>query len=90
MDKQKIEVFIVVNGKLTKQHLRDVTVDLAEEDPTILSIFSNAKPSEYFDMILQLCYRRGIQLNSYADITKEHSDNESGLRNWLSAKARWD
>lgn len=53
------EIFLVVNGKLTKQKLSDVTLVNAFNDPAIEAVFANANPEDYFQQILSIAIHRG-------------------------------
>lgn len=57
------EIFLVVNGKLTKQKISDATLNNAYEDPAIEAVFANADPSDYFNQILHIAIHRGHVLN---------------------------
>lgn len=57
------EIFLVVNGKLTKQKISDVTLNLAMDDPAIEAVFANASSEEYFQQILHIAIHRGTVLS---------------------------
>ena len=69
MTKEK-EIFLVVNGKLTKQKISDVTLAKSLNDPAIEAIFANCNPEDYFDQVLHLCYHRGLVISRIQDDIK--------------------
>lgn len=56
------EIFLVINGKLTKQKISDVTLTNAMGDSAIEAVFANANPDEYFQQILAIAIHRGYVL----------------------------